>query len=235
MNYRNPELLDRLAAEYVVGTLRGRARQRFERLLTEVPECQERVDTWQAHLAALPAGLEPVQPPPRVWRNIQDRLWGGLPQPGRTALRIWRSWAVAASVAVAVMVVVQWPIDVTDPVPERVEVAADRIALIHDEDGEPMWVVQANLERQLVAIRAARTVTPDDDHAHELWVIADDHDPVSLGVLPEEGRLERPLTAELQALMARAQALAVSVEPAGGSPTGLPTGPVILEARLITG
>lgn len=35
MNYRNPERIDRLAAEYALGTLRGPARRRFERLLRD--------------------------------------------------------------------------------------------------------------------------------------------------------------------------------------------------------
>ncbi|MCR9261065.1 MAG: hypothetical protein NXH95_15175 [Pseudomonadaceae bacterium] len=53
MNYERPELLDRLAAEYVLGTLHGAARRRFDRLFLESAAAREAVDSWQIRLAAM--------------------------------------------------------------------------------------------------------------------------------------------------------------------------------------
>ena len=47
MNYRRPELRDRLAAEYVLGTLHGRARARLQQLLRDDPQLQARVAFWE--------------------------------------------------------------------------------------------------------------------------------------------------------------------------------------------
>jgi anti-sigma-K factor RskA len=51
--------------------------------------------------------------------------------------------------------------------------------------------------------------------------------------MPRQGKLERRLTPAQRALLAAARQVAVSVEPAGGSPTGQPTGPVIIIAAVV--
>src|SRR5688572_32962413 len=73
MKTANRELLDRLAAEYVLGTLRGRARVRFERWLLS-PQVAALVNAWERRLAGLDRPHERATPPPGVWRKIEDRL-----------------------------------------------------------------------------------------------------------------------------------------------------------------
>ena len=62
MKSANRELLDRLAAEYVLGTLRYRARRRFERWLLS-PQVGAIVKAWEDRLAGLEPQLAPVTPP----------------------------------------------------------------------------------------------------------------------------------------------------------------------------
>src|SRR5262249_2721799 len=90
-----PDIIDALAAEYVLGTLRGPARRRFEKLRVSVPLADERCRFWAQNLMALARGLQPVQPPPHVWQGIRTRL-GLVESPRRP--RIARVWAIAASV-----------------------------------------------------------------------------------------------------------------------------------------
>src|SRR5512134_2407348 len=73
MNYDRPDLLDRLAAEYVLGTLRGRARRRFERLQRDLPAARGAVAAWEARLNALGRVVPPTAPPRRVWDAIAAR------------------------------------------------------------------------------------------------------------------------------------------------------------------
>src|ERR1700730_7212968 len=89
-----PELVDRLAAEYVLGTLRGPARRRFESWRANSPQVDERCRYWEEHLMHLAKGLEPVQPPAHVWSAIRDPL--NLP-PHRSPRRWAGSLALAAS------------------------------------------------------------------------------------------------------------------------------------------
>jgi anti-sigma-K factor RskA len=67
-----------------------------------------------------------------------------------------------------------------------------------------------------------------------LWVIPADGTPRSLGMIEKAGTTEMAMSAELKAWLVDGATLAVSLEPAGGSPTGLPTGPVIASGKLVT-
>ncbi|MBC7991924.1 MAG: hypothetical protein H7Z15_01600, partial [Rhizobacter sp.] len=71
MDYSRPELVDRLAAAYVAGTLRGAARRRFVSLMRSHPGLRSAVQAWEARLMPLTASLAPVPPPPRVWQRIE--------------------------------------------------------------------------------------------------------------------------------------------------------------------
>src|SRR5512138_678449 len=91
----NRELVDRLAAEYVLGTLRGRARRRFERWLVS-PQVGLLVKAWEARLAGLEPPLERVTPPATVWRGIETRL--DLRRQSRAPAQRWLAIAAAAAV-----------------------------------------------------------------------------------------------------------------------------------------
>jgi len=82
MKSANRQLVERLAAEYVLGTLRGRARRHFERWLVS-PQVETMVKQWEVRLAGLEPPIERVVPAPEVWRGIERRLSlrrvGGLP------------------------------------------------------------------------------------------------------------------------------------------------------------
>ncbi len=83
MDYGRPDLADRLAADYALGVLRGRARARFEALLPAHPALREAVATWQQRLLPL-SGVLPLQAPPaRVWQRIEATLFGVPQAPAR--------------------------------------------------------------------------------------------------------------------------------------------------------
>ena len=88
MKSANRELVDRLAAEYVLGTLRYRARRRFERWLLS-PQVGALVKAWEERLAGLEPKLTPVTPPATVWRGIEDKL--ELRNPNRPPCAGWAS------------------------------------------------------------------------------------------------------------------------------------------------
>ncbi|MGN6452681.1 MAG: anti-sigma factor, partial [Steroidobacteraceae bacterium] len=98
MNYEQPELLDRLAAEYALGTLRGSARRRFERLCTLSGAARAALYRWEDDWSQLSRRLPPLQPSARVWANIRGRLFGELPaRPAPPPVRRWRTWQAAAA------------------------------------------------------------------------------------------------------------------------------------------
>jgi anti-sigma-K factor RskA len=68
----HPELRERLAAVYALGTLRGPARRRFETLARQHPEVRAAALVWQSRIAGLNE-LQPNQTPsPAVWTRIDN-------------------------------------------------------------------------------------------------------------------------------------------------------------------
>jgi anti-sigma-K factor RskA len=218
----DPELIDRLAAEYVLGTLRGRARQRFERWRTSSRLVDERCLMWEERLVPLAAGITMRTPPARVWTGIRARL--GLAEPYRRS-RV-RNLALAASVLllVALGAVLYW----TTFVPGQ----PTQIATIATPAGVAAWKVEVLGRSARLVMRAGVLPAIPSGRAYELWALPAGRPPVSLGVLPGTGTSRHALSAAQQRALAEASQVAVSIEPSGGSPTGQPTGPVVFVAPL---
>jgi anti-sigma-K factor RskA len=219
MKSANRELVDRLAAEYVLGTLRGRARRRFERWLVS-PQVGALVTAWEDRLAGLEPPLKGVTPPASAWRGIENRL--ELRKLERAPLTRWL--AVAASVAffalVAVFVMRQVPPDVTQK------------AFIQADAQNIYWRVELLGDNEELSLHVHKVHDLPPGKSHELWVIpVSGGAPVSLGLLPHTGDHHRVLTATQRAALAGATTIAVSLEPEGGSPSGAPT-QVLLTAPL---
>lgn len=228
MRYHNPELLDRLAAEHVLGTLQGRARRRFERLATEQQQARAAIWAWEKRLSPLARSVRSVQPRPQVWRKVLERTGGGTGAPRwYERLGLWRGLSLAATAAAVVMAVMLAlrPADLAMP---------QYVAVFNDEQSQPVWVVSADLERGRLAVRPVNVATAPNN-SYELWVLpAGGAAPRSLGVLPVGGpTVETVLTEPLGSLLDNAQGLAVSLEPPGGSPTGAPTGPIVYQAAML--
>ncbi len=103
------------------------------------------------------------------------------------------------------------------------------VAVLHAPQQEPaLWVATAVGKGLL--LRAVANVAAPNDRAFELWAIAPGGGtPKPLGVIPPSGELE---IGALPNAMQDGGILAISIEPKGGSPTGLPTGPVVFVGRL---
>jgi len=227
VDYGRRELADRLAAEYVLGTLRGPAGRRFESLLGGHPLLRDQVAQWQARLAPLAASIEPVEPSPRVWQDVQARLFPAAADaaaPWWRRLGPWRAFSGLATVAlVAVLVVGQQP-----PPP------AAPIVVVLGANPQVEAAVQARFVASLSPDGRALVLRPIDappltaQQVLELWAVPPSGAPRSLGLVRADGA-----TTLLRAqLLDDTAALAVSVEPAGGSPTGAPTGPIVSLGRL---
>jgi anti-sigma-K factor RskA len=229
MDYGRRELADALAAQYVAGTLRGRARARFETLLPSHPSLQGAVREWQSRLMPLTTVLPEQAPPDRVWQAIEQRLWPAVPpQPWLKRLPFWRSLsgiAMAAVVGLAVLVAA--------PPPAQAPV----VVVLQSTGGDPSVAghIVASFSGDGRAV-TARTLTPvaiKPDRVLELWWAPEKGKPSSLGLIKADGAtvLSRgQLPGGLRG--SGIDHMAVSVEPPGGSPTGQPTGPVVFYGKL---
>lgn len=103
MKSGNRELVDRLAAEYVLGTLRGGARRHFERWLRS-PQVRLMVHEWEDRLSGLEPVPQRVAPPDQVWEGIEQRL--ELRKFGRPPVWRWLTIAAAAALLATAALVV---------------------------------------------------------------------------------------------------------------------------------
>ena len=224
MKSANRELLDRLAAEYVLGTLRYRARRRFERWLLS-PQVGAIVKAWEDRLAGLEPQLAPVTPPATVWHGIEDKL--ELRKLRRRPAARWL--AIAASLAFFVMAGILLTYRQPPDVPQ---LARTQESLLQADPQTIYWRVEVLGDHQELRLHAQNVFDLPVGKAHELWALPEGGAPVSLGLLPKTGEERRVLTPAQQTALAGAKQIAVSLEPEGGSPTGAPTGPVLLVAPL---
>lgn len=228
MRYTDPELRDRLAAEYVLGTMPVRARRRFEQLMAAEPEIALAVTQWSARFAPLDAATSPETPPARVWRAIARRIpeTGDQPTSGRSwldALALWRGLTAAALAALAA-VVIYFTLAWNPP-------ATTVVAVLSDQAGAPAWVAVRGPRAGEVSVSATGPVARQPGRSLELWGIAGAGKPRWLGLLP--GARDRALVVASDRLPPVGGVLAISREPENGSPTGLPTGPVIYQGKLV--
>lgn len=221
MNYQTPSLRRALAADYAIGLMPAAARRRFEQLLLEDAALRKELAQWQESLTSLnePLVEEPV--PEHVWQAITAQIEPQqLHVPEKRSFWHWlRVMAVACSLLVAVTLGILY---------NRGDARYSATLLSATE--QPALRIQAHDD--YLQVEPLTLTAIDPDRSLELWAIRPDGKPVSLGVLPAGGKGRVSLSEEQQALLDTPIALAVSLEPQGGSPTGQPTGPVLYQGQL---
>lgn len=208
LNQRDAD--DALAAEYVLGVLDLPERLAVETRLARDADFALRVTAWENRLSGLNDEFADA-PAPNLLPQIEARLFG-KPAPRRRPLFGWLAGALtAAAVAVAVVALMPRP---APPLVATLGAEADPLRFEARHDGQ-----------NLIVTRVAGTAAPAGQ-VQELWIIAPEAAPVSLGLLAD-GPLSVPYPDTPEGWT-----LAVSLEPAGGSPTGAPTGPVLAAGQI---
>lgn len=231
MAERDGEERQLIAAEYVLGTLRGPARRRFAREIETDDAARAEVEAWERRLNALAEAAPEIAPPESVWRGIERRLDGGTAvQIVWRSVSFWRGFSAVATAAAAALLVLL--VQSTEPRPPAFPT---HIAVLRDAESKPAFLVRADLASRSVGVEPLRAQASPEGADYELWLVAktESKAPESLGVMVVERTVAIPLSqAQYEALL-EAAAMAVSVEPPGGSPTGLPTGDVKFKGELV--
>jgi anti-sigma-K factor RskA len=232
-SYKSPELREKLASEYVIGTLRGRARARFQALLRYDPDLRRTVAEWEARLTPLAAAAGEIAPPPRVWRAVARRIAGAALAGGAAGrLAFWRGLAVTSTAFVLILAAFVG-------LAPRPEPPMAMVAVMNDDKGQPAlvvsWPPMKAMRDPYVRIKVVQehpVMAPGT--TWEMWMLPGGQAaPVSMGLITTDADQTMRLKPALAQRMDGAWGVAMSVEPAGGSPTGAPTGPVIFKGQCI--
>lgn len=220
---------DILAAEYVLGVLPAEERRQASIRIANEPVFARMVDRWEVHFAPLAATYPEVEAPASVKRGIDHRLLREAAVQSRlslwSSLAFWRGLAAAAVAALALYIATPY---MSPPTQEPREMMVASLAA-DGSDVKYMAMYDAGTgEIGLSHVAGDRAAGKD----FELWMIEGKKPPVSMGVIPAGSTAHMPVSPDMRDKLAAGSVLAVSLEPSGGSPTGLPTGPVVAAGDL---
>lgn len=214
-----------LAGEYALGLMDEAQALAFEARLATEPGLRAEYALWVEHLARLTDEIAPVAPPARVYDEIAGRIFAEAERP---RARIWQRLGIGALLAASAVMLAVW----LGPDWGARAPRGDMLATLSAENGDVL--ARAGWDGEARVLDIARAAPPPEPgRAYELWLIAGDAAPVSLGLLPgpERGLITVP---EALAAQVPGAVLAISDEPTGGSPTGQPTGAVLALGPVIT-
>jgi anti-sigma-K factor RskA len=220
---------DTLAAEYVLGVLDNRTRAAAERRIARESGFAALVEAWQMKLVPWTDDIAPVQPPLDVWNRISAALPAERSARQSTSKGLWSSlmlwrWLTAGAGALALASLFALFVVINQP-------AQQPLMASIDGGGHRHFVVTIDPGRDTVVVMPA-AYSADPARVPELWLITPGDKPRSLGVVRADAATTIAIPAGLRALTTSQAALAISLEPPGGSTTGAPTGPVIAQGKL---
>lgn len=231
---RHPDLVDKLAAEYTVGTLRAGARRRFEQWIRHHDDIRATVERWERYLADLPALQPATAPLPEILCRVEVQLGWRQPAPPQNSLwqRLWQGtgfWRGATAVA-AVMAAVAIGLNLRVGQQLREVPVANAVAVLQDAQAQAAVLVTWEARTGMLSIKRLDATPLTAEQALQLWALPPDGHPQSLGVIGHQRAVRLTVAQPLR----QGSALAISVEPRGGSPNpDGPTGPVVFKGALI--
>lgn len=227
------------AAEHVLGVLSSADSALAERRMASDPAFAADVEAWRTRLAPLLLAIAPVTAPAGVWPRIERALAANDNTASEArSLKMWRRTAMgslgllAASV-VAVVILANRPPIVVQPPPPAPGAMLNASLITQGAAPVPLFVAAYDPVRQALIVTSLVKPGADPAHVHELWVIPADGKPRALGFVEPGKSKSIPMSRELADTMAEGAAIAVSVEPPGGSPNrDAPSGPIAAMGKL---
>jgi anti-sigma-K factor RskA len=238
MNYDRPELRDRLAAEYVLGTLHGHARRRFQRLIKSNVRLRVAVEVWEQRLIPMGAPLSVPAPAADVWKRIEARVAPGArsvtaaaPQAREGLFARWPGWRTVASLAAGVCVGIgaMLVVPALRPPPQQsAQLPESYAGFLQDAQGNATMLVSSLRHGSVVDIKVLRPIAVNAEQMLVLWALPKDASPFPLGVVPATGKGQLTLSGTSEKWLLNVAELAASVEPKANTPGTTPSVPFVI-------
>ncbi len=239
MNYDKPELRDRLASEYVLGTMHGQARKRFQRLIRADLKTRVAVELWEQRLMPMGAPLTAPPPSKALWQGIEQRIAPQSRSPGSAAkpgfierfFGLRTLGPLAAGIAIgtfAMMIVPQFDPSMRVAIPQGRVLPEAYAGFLADSQGQSSLLISSQRHGKVADLKWLRPVSVRPDQVLQLWALAPNAAPLSLGIIPSDGKPQITMPGTSEDLLSRVTELAVSVEAKGTAPATQPTGGYLL-------
>jgi anti-sigma-K factor RskA len=224
---------DLSAGEYVLGLMEGPALAEFERRLAHDRALQAAVGHWREHFSALDSTATPARPSTVLWNkiessigrpgvvdaapNFRERIWSNL--------GFWRGTSFAGAAASLVLAVT------VGLMAGRATPKPMIIAVMQTGDMSPGAIVEAFADGSL-SIVALKDFEVPPGRTMQFWTLWDKQKgPVSVGLID---RTKRARFQRADLPQQNDQLYEITLEQEGGSPTGKPTGPVLVKGYATT-
>lgn len=226
---------DALAGEYVLGTLDPGERAAVAARRQREPALDAAITAWEARLAPLMDDIAPVTPPD----HLLDSIMGRIDDAGasgnnevttlRRRLRTWRVTAAGAGAIAAGLALFVATNALAPPRPGQ-----NFVAVLQQDSKSPAFLLSVDVASRKLTIRPV-AATPQTDRSYELWLVNNRlHAPRSLGLVRNAAfTVSSKRLAGVSENIVRDATFAVTLEPLGGSPSGLPTGPILYSGTLV--
>lgn len=216
-----PEAIDQLAREYVLGTLHGGARRRFEALQRESAGVAEAVSEWERRLGAL--GQVPrMQPSAALWKGLESHLFPGQARAG-AGRPFWRWWlaplgGAVAGAALCLLALQQQPQWVGRETVEAEALPQSYVGLLSDPSGQPVVLASSTRHGHRLALKVLQPMVVPPNQVARLWALpADGRAAFLVGEVPASGKAVLTLPDSAEHLFAKVSRLGVRLEPQAAS------------------
>ncbi|MEO8249077.1 MAG: anti-sigma factor [Burkholderiales bacterium] len=222
---------DRLASEYVLGTLHGHARRRFAQLLRDDAALQSCVAFWESALTPMALPLS-AAPSAAVWQAVAARV--APRQENRPPGWIERWFGLRTLASLTAGLVLGVTLGVIGPTVlesggadlAETQLPESYVGVLAGADGRAGLIVSSRRHGTVMDIKQIQPAAVHASQTLFLWAIEADGATRAIGAVPQGKFVQVPLAKTSEQLFAKATELAVSVEAIGSAPVA-PTGPYV--------
>jgi len=217
--HQHPDLINQLAAEYALGTLRGLARQRFETMMHKRPDVMHTSIAWQTRLSPLLETLPEVSPHESTWLKISSRLWQRVEAEKAPWWRRLLAPPLAALVLGLMMGAVLPSLWQARNDPEKLtQLPESYVGVLATQTGKPGLIVSSLRQGITVDIKQLAAVSIADGNTLYLWTVDKAGKLSPVGPVPNKKFSSVQLPEPAEKVFFSAVELAVSIEPVGLKP-----------------
>lgn len=223
---KTEEQLSLSAAYYVMGAMDTDERRRFNEFLLQNDDARMAVAYWEDRLELLNQLPPPMEPSALVKLRIERSIDELSPRTQKPTV-LWQKLGLWRLATAALLVLSVGLFMLREPVPSYI------VVLTVPGQTQPGWML-TSYDGTSVELKPLVATQVPEGKVLEFWTKAEGWDkPVSLGLVDPDRSLSTQLE-ELSAITPN-QLFELTIEQQGGSPTGLPTGPVQYIGRAVTG
>lgn len=221
MKYSHPALLAHLASSYVLGTLAGGARRRFEKLQRDRADVRLLVAQWESRLGQLATSVPAQKPSRQLWPAIAART-----QPAAVSRpSVWPAWLRPAGfgfgglavglIAVSAVVFTAPAVFMTsDQAAMRMgeKLPQSYVGLLTDTQGNGKVLVSSLRHGKTMSIKVIGPFAPPAAGRLVLWAVPADAPAFAIGNVPTTGTAVTALPDTSEKLLSKVSKLVVTVE-----------------------